>query len=93
MTKETRPSHRVEILAHALVYYGMQTKNKVGLQFCFTVQYIHFFFFFVHLLVARWKRAQQIHVTAEESFQNLARSHKGVKHDRHVKHYTMLLVN
>ena len=46
MTKEMRPSHRVDILAHALVYYGMQTKNKLGLQFCFTVQYIHFSDFF-----------------------------------------------
>lgn len=30
MTKEMRPSHRTDVLAHALVYYGMQKKKKLG---------------------------------------------------------------
>lgn len=30
MTKEMRPSHRVDVLAHALVYYGIQKKEKMG---------------------------------------------------------------
>ena len=29
MTKEMRPAHRVDILVHALVYYGMQKKEKL----------------------------------------------------------------
>lgn len=28
MTKEMRPAHRVDVLVHALVYYGMQKKEK-----------------------------------------------------------------
>lgn len=30
MTKEMRPSHREDVLAHALVYYGIRTKNKLA---------------------------------------------------------------
>ena len=30
MTKEMRPSHRVDILTHALMYYGIKTKKKLG---------------------------------------------------------------
>ena len=28
MTKEMRPDHRVDVLAHALLYYGFTTKKK-----------------------------------------------------------------
>ena len=31
MTKEMRPSHRVDILTHALLHYGFKTKEKLGL--------------------------------------------------------------
>lgn len=30
MTKEMRPSHRIDVLSSALVYYGIQTKDKLG---------------------------------------------------------------
>ena len=30
MTKEMRPSHRIDVLSHALMYYGMKTKQKLG---------------------------------------------------------------
>ncbi len=30
MTKQMRPSHRVDVLAHALVYYGILTQRKFG---------------------------------------------------------------
>lgn len=29
MTKEMRPAHRVDVLSHALLYYGHTTKNKL----------------------------------------------------------------
>ena len=29
MTKEIRPAHRVNVLAHALLYYGLGIKNKL----------------------------------------------------------------
>ncbi len=31
MTKEMRPAHRRDILAHALACYGMKTKEKLGM--------------------------------------------------------------
>ena len=34
MTKEMRPSHRIDVLSSALVYYGMQTKEKLGVSSC-----------------------------------------------------------
>ena len=30
MTKEMRPSHRIDILSHALLHYGHKTKEKLG---------------------------------------------------------------
>ena len=29
MTKEMRPAHRIDILVHALIYYGMKKKEKL----------------------------------------------------------------
>ena len=31
MTKEMRPSHREDVLAHALAYYGQKKKDKLGM--------------------------------------------------------------
>lgn len=31
MTKEMRPAHRIDVLSGALVYYGIQTKRKLGM--------------------------------------------------------------
>ena len=30
MTKEMRPSHRIDVLTSALVYYGIRTKEILG---------------------------------------------------------------
>jgi len=30
MTKEMRPAHGVDVLSHALLYYGFKTKQKLG---------------------------------------------------------------
>ena len=30
MTKEMRPAHRIDVLSHALVYYGIQKNRKLG---------------------------------------------------------------
>lgn len=30
MTKEMRPSHRTDVLVHALLYYGYMSKKKLG---------------------------------------------------------------
>lgn len=37
MTKEMRPSHRTDVLAHALLYYGHMTKKKLGVLICDTL--------------------------------------------------------
>ena len=29
MTKEMRPSHRIDVLSHALLYYGYKSKKKL----------------------------------------------------------------
>ena len=31
MTKEMRPSHRTDVLVHALVYYGIKKKERMGM--------------------------------------------------------------
>lgn len=31
MTKEMRPAHRIDVLTHALLYYGITTKKKLGI--------------------------------------------------------------
>ena len=33
MTKEMRPSHRTDVLSSALIYYGIQTKEKLGINY------------------------------------------------------------
>lgn len=30
MTKEMRPAHRIDVLTHALLYYGLRSKQKLG---------------------------------------------------------------
>ncbi len=30
MTKEMRPTHRIDVLTDALIYYGIMTKKKLG---------------------------------------------------------------
>ena len=41
MTKEMRPSHRTDVLAHALLYYGCMTKKKLGMLVLYDV--IHYY--------------------------------------------------
>lgn len=33
MTKEMRPAHRVDVLTHALLYYGFSIKQKLGMYY------------------------------------------------------------
>lgn len=44
MTKEMRPAHRIDILSHALLFYGFKTKQKFGKHFLW-LSYckVHFF--------------------------------------------------
>lgn len=45
MTKEMRPAHRVDILAHALLYYAFMSKQKLGILYF----YEHLFHFIQYM--------------------------------------------
>ena len=78
MTKEMRPAHRVDILVHALVYYGMQKKEKLSK--CIMVLCGSFFRSMIYLgqqLITRWYRAHKMKCVAEETLNVLKKSFKG----------------
>ncbi len=84
MTKEMRPAHRIDILSHALVYYGMQKKlklckNPVAHSYlnCVVSLILLFAFQLAHSLVTRWKRAKDSHYVARETFLQLCSSMPG----------------
>ena len=68
MTKEMRPSYREDVLTHALVYYGIRTKKRLGIctniLFC-TILHL------AKLMLVRWERAHNTKAVAEETFSNL----------------------
>ena len=41
MTKEMRPAHRVDILAHALLYYAFMSKQKLGILYFYAFISLH----------------------------------------------------
>ena len=41
MTKEMRPSHRIDVLTHALLYYASQKTDKLGKEY-FDVYHYHY---------------------------------------------------
>ena len=67
-----RPSHRKDILAHALVYYGIRTKKA-------RFVYLSLFLFSIaislcssaHLMYRRWEKAHHTKAIVEETFSNL----------------------
>ena len=75
MTKEMRPSHREDVLTHALVYYGIRTKKRLGISTQHSFLYDSVFsILFVHLakpMLVRWERTHNTKAVAEETFANL----------------------
>ena len=76
MTKEMWPAHRVDILSHALLYYG--SRNYVSgshedelLNVCST-QHI------ATLLVSRWKKATEMNSISKQTLQYLCESLSGI---------------
>ena len=39
MTKEMRPAHRLDVLSHALLYYGIMRKQSLGTKVCYSIVY------------------------------------------------------
>ena len=78
MTKEMRPSHRTDILCHALIYYGHKTKQKLGIEhyyhniiILFAYLTINKHYYLGPLLLSRWKRAEQMKCVASKNYQEL----------------------
>ena len=79
MTKEMRPSHRVDVLSHALMYYGLKTKQKLRKLYHLATSIIYTIFHHdtMHvntsatLLVLRWKRAKNSYAVAFQTYQEL----------------------
>lgn len=73
MTKEMRPSHRVDVLTSALVYYGIRTKEKLReyIIVCFSsiCLYLHNYYYNYYvasLLLIRWERCIKAKMVAQE---------------------------
>lgn len=83
MTKEMRPSHRVDIITHALLHYGHKTKQKLGRYIYGNNKLIFYILFFslsyaAKLLVQRWKRAQDTFALADQSLKQALSDYKGL---------------
>ena len=50
MTKEMRPSHCIDVLTSALVYYGTQRKEKLGMHFS-KFQHLHIMHYSVYFYI------------------------------------------
>ena len=80
MTKEMRPAHRIDILTHALLYYGHRTKQKLCEKPTSCPRSTEFFYIVcltASLLAHRWKKAREINSIAKETLKSLVESLPG----------------
>ena len=80
MTKEMRPAHRIDVLTHALLYYGRRTKQKVCEKPTSCPRFTEFFGIVcltASLLAHRWKKASEINSIAKETLKSLVESLPG----------------
>ena len=80
MTKEMRPSHRTDVLSHALLYYGNKTKQKLGMFLLTIVQHKKVCSILLPgtLLLRRWRRAEEMKSIATETYEYLVSSLPGM---------------
>ena len=72
MTKEMRPAHRIDVLSSALLYYGLQTKEKLGKGLGYWCSSILFIVAIIgRLLLTRWERAVKLKGIAAETLHEL----------------------
>ena len=92
MTKEMRPSHRIDILAHALIYYGMKKKEKLSEYILYYLLHYDLKFIVVcvigRMLVVRLNKAHHMKHAAQETFELLAASCEGK-----ISLYKLYLIN
>lgn len=81
MTKEMCPAHRIDILSHALLYYGRSTKQKLRKQFyvmkVMRVINTVIVVILANLLVMRWNRASEMNSLTKNKFSSFNNSLKG----------------
>ena len=80
MTKEMCPAHRIDILTHALLYYGCRSKQKLCEKPTSCLRFTDFFgivCFTASLLDHRWKMASEINYIAKETFKSLVETLPG----------------
>lgn len=80
MTKEMRPAHRTDVLAHALIYHGMVKKERLCMLIVHynSIIVIMLLIYLGDLLQKRLKKAQNMKSVAEEAFLSLAASFEGI---------------
>ena len=75
--KEMRPSHRTDVIAHGLIYYGMKSKQKLGMHLCLQCHdYCRVVGHTASLLFSRWERASQLKLVSEEAYTKLVTESK-----------------
>ena len=72
MTKEMRPAHCLDILAHALLYHGYMRKQNLGTCITGCAHKVITYNIAANLLVQRWKKAKGIRDIAIEKFSRLS---------------------
>lgn len=78
MTKEMRPAHRVDVLSHALLYYGHMTKQKLRKYSVLYVALVQIPPHAASLLTNRWIKANRMNSIAKQTFQLLNETLSGI---------------
>ena len=76
--KEMRPAHRLDILSHALLYYGIMRKQSLGtkvVSICYSIAYPDPFI--AGVLAQLWKKAKGINEIATENLRCLSSLYPG----------------
>ena len=75
MTKEMHPSHRIDVLSHALLYYAYQKTDKLGKLLSKNYQPLLLYNYVANFLACRWRKAKVTMQTATENYQSLVESY------------------
>lgn len=73
ITKEMRPAHRIDVLTHALLYYGITTKKKQGMYNCVSLSVLHVTMYqnAAKLIFQRWVRACEMKTVATQQLSSI----------------------
>lgn len=71
MTKEMRPAHRIDVLVHALVYYGIKKKKKLCKSVIINAHNTLILFNLDNVLATRFNKALNMRKVAKEAFDKM----------------------